>query len=327
MLLIDHADSSMAISNIREDRLTAMLATALGETAGKLLLDPGIIELMLNPDGRLWIDRLGEGRSFTGQNMTPADAERVIFIVASSIGSVCNKESPLLSAELPVTGARFQGILPPVSPRPIFSIRKKAIKVFTLADYICRGTMSCEQAELIESAVATRRNILIAGGTGSGKTTLANAILARIAVTKDRIVIIEDTQELQCQADDFVTLRTKDGTCSMRDLLRATMRLRPDRIVIGEVRGPEALDLLKAWNTGHPGGCATVHADSAAKAITRLEQLVQEAGVQNARALIAEAVNLIIYIEKTATGRQVKEILGVNGLSDSRYSLERLPNA
>jgi len=308
---------------LREDRLTAMLATALGETAGKLLLDDSIIEIMLNPDGKLWIDRLGEGRSFTGVNMGPSDAERLIFIVASSIGAVCNKEIPLLSAELPVTGSRFQGILPPVVVRPVFSIRKKAIKVFTLNDYVTRGILSPSHAQALQQAVLSRQNILIVGGTGSGKTTLANAIVDIIAQTKDRVVIIEDTQELQCKAEDFVSLRSKDGVSSMTDLLRATMRLRPDRIVIGEVRGPEALTLLKAWNTGHPGGCATVHADSAAKGLTRLEQLVQEAGVTNCRSLIAESVNVIAYIEKTPSSRKVKEVLKVSGLSNEKYMLEK----
>lgn len=310
-------------SELRDNRLTAMLATALGEAAGRFLLDNGIIEIMLNPDGKLWIDRLGEGRSYTGVSMAPSDAERLIFIVASSIGAVCNKEMPLLSAELPGTGSRFQGVLPPVVARPVFSIRRKAIKIFTLEDYIEQGILSGHYAAVLREAVISRRNILIVGGTGSGKTTLANAIVEIIAQTRDRVVIIEDTQELQCKADDFVSLRSKEGVSSMTDLLRATMRLRPDRIVIGEVRGPEALTLLKAWNTGHPGGCATVHADSAAKGLSRLEQLVQEAGVANCRSLIAEAVNVLVYIEKTATSRLVKEVLKVSGVSGERYVLER----
>ena len=307
-----------------DDRLTTMLATALGEEAGRLLLDDTIVELMLNPDGKLWVDRLGEGRSFTGHLMSPADAERVIFIVASSVGAVCNKETPLLSAELPVTGSRFQGLLQPIVARPSFTIRKKAIKIFTIDDYITQGILQPEHAKHIREAVEKRKNILIVGGTGSGKTTLANAILELIAQTGDRVVIIEDTQELQCKAEDFVSLRTKDGVSTMTDLLRATMRLRPDRIVIGEVRGPEALALLKAWNTGHPGGCATVHADSAAKGLSRLEQLVQEGSITNSKGLIAEAVNLIIFIEKTNFTRQVTQIIKVKGIEADCYHLEPL---
>ena len=305
-------------------RLTNMLATALGQRAGDLLLDENVIEIMLNPDGKLWIDRLGQGRSYTGVQITPSDAERVIFIIASSIGAVCNKDTPLLSAELPMNGSRFQGILPPLSKNPSFSIRKKAIQIFTLSDYVEKEILSKAHAAVIDEAVKKRSNILIVGGTGSGKTTLANAILALIAETGDRIVIIEDTQELQCSAKDSLALRTKDEIANMTDLLKATMRLRPDRIVVGEVRGKEALALLKAWNTGHPGGCATVHADSAAKGLVRLEQLVQEAGILDSKPIIAEAVDLIIYIEKVGTSRKVQEVVALRGLLNGAYQLSEV---
>lgn len=304
------------------ERIESMLTTALGEVAGRLLKDDAVVELMLNHDGKLWVDKLGEGRSDSGYTISPEDAERAIFIVASSIKSVCNRDQPILSAELPGSGFRFQGLLPPLSERPVFTIRKKALKVFYLSDYVAQGSMTAQEKRIIEQAVYLKRNILIVGGTGSGKTTLANAILAEISKTEDRIIIIEDTKELQCTATDFVPLRTKDGTASMTDLLKATMRLRPDRIVIGEVRGPEALALLKAWNTGHPGGCATVHADSARKGLTRLEQLIQEAGVTPSPALIADAVNLVIYIEKTATGRVVRDLAAVE-FKDGAYFLSR----
>ena len=315
---------SLAALKLSDDRLTTMLATALGDVAGGLLLDDSIIELMLNPDGKLWIDRLGHGRLFTGHTMTPADAERVIFIVASSVGLSCNKDTPILSAELPRSGSRFQGILPPIVQRPTFTIRKRAVKIFTLEDYVSQDILKPTHADIVRHAIISRKNILIAGGTGSGKTTLTNAILNEIAATQDRVVIIEDTQELQCNADDCVSLRTKEECASMTDLLRATMRLRPDRIVIGEVRGPEALALLKAWNTGHPGGCATLHADSAERALSRLEQLVFEAGVSSANRLIAEAVNLIVFIEKHGVSRQVREVLALHGVSGGNYQLERL---
>lgn len=223
---------------IHDERLVTMLNSAMGEGIASFLQDEAVIEIMLNPDGALWIDKLGLGRSFTGQRMTPADAERVIFTVASSVKAVCSKDSPILSAELPLSGARFQGMLPPLVTSPTFSIRKKAIKIFDLPAYVTQGIMTGLQKERIELAVKEKKNILIVGGTGSGKTTLANAVLAEIAKTGDRIVIIEDTIELQCKAQDHVALRTKDGLATMTDLLRATMRLRPDRIVIGEVKPP-----------------------------------------------------------------------------------------
>ena len=301
-----------------DNRVLRMLHSALGEVAGDYLLDDSVIEIMLNPDGKLWIDRLGEGREETGFTMSFADAERIIFIVASAVSVICSKEAPLLSAELPGSGARFQGVLPPVVSSPSFTIRKRAIKIFSLQDYLVQGVITKKQLEAVRKAVEDRKNILIVGGTGSGKTTLANAILDEIAATGDRVVIIEDTKELQCKAVDSVSLRTKEGLVNMRDLLKATMRLMPDRIVIGEVRGKEALDLLKAWNTGHPGGCATVHADSAKKGLLRLEQLVQEAGVENSKSLIAGSVNLIIFISKSGAGRLVEELYDV-GWNGSEY--------
>ena len=299
---------SSYLSQEGSDRLTAMLATAFGAAAGSYLLDPNVIELMLNPDGKLWIDRLGTGRSNTSHTLSPADAERVIFIVASSIGATCNKDSPLLSAELPGSGARFQGVLPPISLAPSFSIRKKALKVFTIDDYVDQNILSESNALLIKKAVLERKNILIVGGTGSGKTTLANAILDLIAKTNDRIILLEDTQELQCNAPDALAMRTKDGQTYMRDLLEAALRLRPDRIVVGEVRGAEALDLIKAWNTGHPGGCATIHADSAHKALTRLEHLVLESGVRLSREAILDTVNLFVFIEKVGATRRITHV-------------------
>lgn len=296
--------------SITGERIEAMLGTALGPVAGQFLKDDSVIELMLNPDGRLWVERLGEGRADTGHRINPSDAERVIFIVASSIKAACNSECPILSAELPGSGSRFQGVLPPIVTAPSFVIRKKALQVFTLEDYIHQGSLTLPQAAILRGAIRERKNILIAGGTGSGKTTLANALLHEISNTKDRLVVIEDTIELQPSSEDCICLRSKEAF-DMTMLLKATMRLRPDRIIIGEVRGAEALTLLKAWNTGHPGGLATIHADSARKALSRMEQLVEEGGVKASARLIADAVNLIIYIEKTARRREVKELLSV----------------
>src|SRR6202021_1065008 len=176
---------------------------------------------------------------------------------------------------------------------PVFAIRKPAVAVFTLDNYVAAGIMRAGQAETLRAAVADRKNILVAGGTSSGKTTLVNALLAEIAKTSDRIVLIEDTRELQCKTENLVALRTKDGVASLSELVRSSLRLRPDRIPIGEVRGAEALDLLKAWGTGHPGGVGTLHAGSAIGALRRLEQLIQEAVVTVPRALIAEPTDLI----------------------------------
>ena len=303
-------------------RLIDMIESAFGLVIGSLMKDDSVIEIMLNPDGRLWVERLGQGRIGTGHVIQRHDAERVIYLIASSVGAECTSHNPLLSAELPGCGSRFQGVLPPIVDNPCFTIRKKAVMVFTLYDYVREGMMSAQQREFIVAAVNDRKNILIAGGTGSGKTTLANAVLAEIALQGDRLVIIEDTCELQCKAEDSVFLRTSDGTADMRELVRATMRLRPDRIIIGEVRGGEALELLKSWNTGHPGGLSTIHASGAHQALSRLEQLIQEVVVHVPRSLIAEAVDVIIFIEKYGQSRRIKSIARVRGMKGDDYDIE-----
>ena len=310
-------------SDSSHHRLLQMLTTAMGAHITSLLEDSSVVELMLNPDGHLWVDRLGTGRSDTGYTINPADAQRVIELVASSTGSVCSAGQPMVSAELPGSGNRFQGMLPPVTSTPVFTIRKKALMVFTLDDYVKDGIISESQREKIIEGVHQKRNILIVGGTGSGKTTLANAVLNEVSRTLDRCIIIEDTLELQCTTPDTVFLRSRDHV-SMNDLLKATMRLRPDRIIVGEVRGPEALTLLKAWNTGHPGGVATVHANSAKGGLTRLEQLIQEAIPTPQKALIAEAVNIVIFIERYRHSRRVKEIVEVTGFTEGEYVIRNL---
>ena len=240
-----------------------MLRTALGPAIASWLEDPSVVEVMLNPDGRLWIDRLSTGLVETEERLAPAEGERIVRLVAHHVGAEVHPASPRVSAELPETGERFEGLLPPVVAAPTFAIRKPAVAVFTLDDYAAAGIMTMSEAGALRQAVADRRNILVAGGTSTGKTTLANALLAEVAKTADRVVLIEDTRELQCRAANLVALRTKDGVASLSELVRSSLRLRPDRIPIGEVRGAEALDLLKAWGTGHPGGIGTIHAGTA----------------------------------------------------------------
>jgi type IV secretion system protein VirB11 len=291
-----------------------MLRTALGSAIAAWLEDPGIVEVMLNPDGRLWIDGLSTGLADTGERLSPADGERIIRLVAHHIGAEVHPGSPRVSAELPETGERFEGLLPPIVAAPAFAIRKPAVAAFTLDDYVATGIMTAGQGAVLGRAVAERRNILVAGGTSTGKTTLTNALLAEVARTADRVVLIEDTRELQCGAPNLVALRTKDGVASLSDLVRSSLRLRPDRIPIGEVRGPEALDLVKAWGTGHPGGIGTIHAGSALGALRRLEQLIQEAVVTVPRALIAETIQVIAVLAGRGADRRLTELARVEGL-------------
>ena len=306
------------------DRQTRMLRTAMGPTIARALEDPEVIEILLNPDGSLWLDRLGSGRAPTGQMLTSQDAERIIRLVAAHVRVEVHANAPIVSAELPETGERFEGVLPPITRAPTFAIRKRAIGVLSLAQYVVDGILTEPQALALRHAVRERRNILIAGGTSSGKTTLANALLQEMARTGDRVILLEDTVELQCLSDDHVPMRTKPGVASMRELVRSTLRLRPDRIVVGEVRGAEALDLLKAWGTGHPGGLATIHAGSARGALTRLEQLLQEAVVTVSRALIAEAVDVIVFLAGRGRARRVHEVLRLTGIGADGYQVEVL---
>jgi type IV secretion system protein TrbB len=304
-----------------------MLRTALGPAIAAWLEDPAVVEVMLNPDGRLWVDRLSTGLAETGQHLAAADGERIVRLVAHHVGAEVHAGSPRVSAELPETGERFEGLLPPVVTAPTFAIRKPAVAVFSLEDYVAGGIMTAVDANSLREAVAHRRNILVAGGTSTGKTTLANALLAEVAKTADRVVLIEDTRELQCRAPNLVALRTKDGVASLSDLVRSSLRLRPDRIPIGEVRGAEALDLLKAWGTGHPGGIGTIHAGTALGALRRLEQLIQEAVVTVPRALIAETIDLIAVLSGRGTARRLTELARVDGLaSHADYALTFLGN-
>jgi P-type conjugative transfer ATPase TrbB len=309
------------------DRRRAMLRTAMGPHIAFALADARVVEVMVNPDGALRLDRLGEGRVDTGVRIDPDQVERIIRLVASHARAEIHGDRPIISAELPPhaegrAGERFEGVLPPVSLGPCFSIRKPAERLHTLDDYVADGIMSAQAADTLRAAVTQRFNILVAGGTSSGKTTLANALLAEMAWVDARVILIEDTRELQSSLPDTVALRTRPGVTSMTDLVRSTMRLRPDRIIVGEVRGPEALDMLKAWNTGHPGGIATIHANSAVAALYRIEQLVQEVVVAVPRHLIAEAIDIIVFIAGRGTARRIETIAQVHGLGpDGAYRL------
>jgi type IV secretion system protein VirB11 len=306
-------------------RQTEALRRAMGPEILTPLDDPKVVEIMLNPDGTLWVDRLGEGMQQTGR----IDAVRALTIVntvAAMLDAVVTPQQPILECELPLDGSRFEALIPPLVERASFALRKKAALVFALDDYVDKGIMTAAQKQAIEQAVANRHNLLVSGGTGTGKTTLANAILDAVARldAEHRVVVIEDTRELQVNAENVVFLRTSDNT-DMTRLLRATMRLRPDRIVVGEVRDGSALALLKAWNTGHPGGVGTVHANDASAALIRIGQLIQEAGVPPNPELIAEAVNVVVSIKRTADGRRVEEVAAVRGWSASGgFHVERL---
>jgi type IV secretion system protein TrbB len=310
----------MTPRDVQTARLSEKLRRELGPVVLKALSDPDVIEIILNPDGRIWVESHTAGMSQTDASMAPTQAENLIGTVAAALNAVANPQNPIIEGELPLTGSRFEGLLPPIAPSPCFVIRKRASVLYTLDHYVKDNIATRAQAIALRDAIAKRRNIVIAGGTGSGKTTLVNALIHEMVSLGDqaeRFVIIEDTLELQCAARNALQLHTTDAA-DMTRLVRATMRLRPDRIIIGEVRGKEALALLKAWNTGHPGGITTLHANSASAALLRLHSLVEEAGVPAQPQLIAEAVNLLAFMERTSiTGRRLTELVHVEGYSQN----------
>lgn len=309
-------------TELGRERSRQMLRTALGPLLLARLEDPGVAEVMLNPDGRVWIDRFDAGLVDAGLSVSAEDAERILRLVAHHVAAEIHAGQPRLSAELPGTGERFEGLMPPLAAAPTFSIRKPASLVFRLDDYVLSGVMSDRQGEILAQAVRERANILVAGPTSSGKTTLVNALLAEIAMGGDRVILLEDLRELQCSAINQVALRTREGVAGLTDLVRSALRLRPDRIIIGEVRGPEALDLIKAWGTGHPGGVGTLHAGSALGALLRLEQLIQEAVVTVPRGLIAETIDVIAVLAGRGRQRRLTELVRLEGQApDGAYQL------
>jgi type IV secretion system protein TrbB len=336
------------IQDEQHQRLEVKLRRELGEQVLQLLDDDLTEDILLNPDGSLWVKQMGQGFSRIGE-MAAAQAASALGTIAAWRGTVLNHEHPILETELPIDGSRFEGIVSPVVRRPVFAIRLRPRKIFSLDDYEADGILTdrndplnrlrrrddfldgvrgLKHADAIRAAVRARKNILVVGSTGSGKTTLVNGILDSLAqlTPHDRVISIEDTTELQCPVKNYLDLRAV-GSVTMLECLRACMRLKPTRIVVGEVRGAEAHTLLKAWNTGHPGGAATVHANDALSGLIRLESLVAEATSAPQQTLIAEAVDLVVFVDEESSvkaGRKVREVLLVTGYSNGNYQVERV---
>jgi len=290
------------------------------------LQDPETVEIMVNADGRIWQEKLGQKIQHIG-NIQAAQVEAVIKTVAGFHGKEINRFNPIIEGEFPLDNSRFAGQLPPIVSSPTFAIRKKAISIFTLEQYVETGVLSPRHCDVIKEAVRKHRNILVIGGTGSGKTTLINAIINEMVRSDpdERIFILEDTGEIQCAAQNFVQYHTTLDV-NMTQLLKTTLRMRPDRILVGEVRGAEALDLLDAWNTGHEGGAATLHANDAISGLTRLESLISRnpSAPKEIMPLIAEAVDMVVHITRTPHGRQIQQIIEVQGFKRGSYQIKKL---
>jgi type IV secretion system protein VirB11 len=306
--------------NSRDDarqRLQSQLCHELGKPILDALAQRGVSDVKIRADGILTIKRLGQWTDDSNAYYPPERRETIIGLVADSLHRVVTFDTPSVEGEFEIDGQRyrFAGLISPAVAEPIIAIRKPAEIIYTLDKYEADGIITNEQRAILTRAVIDRRNIFIAGGMGSGKSTLVNALIALIPL-EHYVGIVEDTYELQCNLPRKDHLHTTESL-DLRAMVRRALRLQLDRIVVGEVRGAEALELLKAWNTGSPGGVATIHADDAASALLKLDTFVQETGVPSQRELIAQAVHLVVFITQERGARKVTEILNVKGLSDS----------
>lgn len=320
--MIEQNDISITV----RDRAKEKLRRDLGPLIEGALNDPKTVEIMLNADGKIWQERLGENMRCIGTIMETR-AESIIKTVAGFHDKEVTRFNPILEGELPLDGSRFAGQLPPVVSKPTFTIRKKAVSIFSLDDYVQSQVMTESQCTIIKNAVRAHRNILVIGGTGSGKTTLVNAIINEMVknAPHERIFIIEDTGEIQCCAENCVQYHTTIDV-TMTQLLKTTLRMRPDRILVGEVRGAEALDLLDAWNTGHEGGAATLHANNCLAGLQRLKSLISRnpAAPSEIEPLIGEAVHCIVHIARTPSGRRIEEIISIEGYKNGNFQINKL---
>ena len=302
----------MARSNpVGAQRVIDMIKTAFGPL-GAIAQDPAVVEVMANPDGRVWVERVGEAMVDSGVVLTPGECLTIIELVAGAVGLVCHPQSPRLSAIIPEYRLRFRAWVPPVAEAPTFVARKPAIQLFTLDDYVRDGIMTQGQSEQIREAILARKNVAIAGGTGSGKTTMVNACLLVLAYTGQRLFTLEALPELRCSAPNRVALYTRPGLASLRELVQDSLQGRPDRIIVGEVIDGAAYDMLKAWNTGHPGGLCTIHADSVEETFERLEDLAAEnpdaPPAERLARRIRRTIDLVVFLKRVPTGRMVEEV-------------------
>jgi pilus assembly protein CpaF len=275
-----------------------------------------VSEIMVNPDSSVWIEENGQIQSLPGIRFDDGALQTGLEVIANRFGKKLDADSPILNLRLP-DGSRMAAMIPPVvNPRPLMTIRRFTARNFTLADLIQTGMLTGEQASVLNAAVRDGKNILIAGATSTGKTTMAN-VLADAIPDHERILVIEDTAELHIRKPHVVSAESQTDThrsqITFEDLLKAILRHRPDRIIVGEVRGPEARTLLDAMNTGHRGTLATIHASSAEEAIHRVATLVMRGSngmsIDTIKEDVRRGIDLIVYIHREQGKRRIHQIL------------------
>jgi type IV secretion system protein VirB11 len=309
------------------DLVAEMLCRYVGPVIVGAFADDDVTEIYVNPqDGHIRFDTRSRGRIDSGHEISAERLEMFLNAVASAHHTPLGPLNPDLQAELPMAvfgGARLQGFLPPVSGGPAIIIRKRPTTAYALDRYVDDGRLSPAWRAVLGHAVEARQTIIIAGGTGTGKSALLGALLHEIQVRRpdDRIVVLEDTVELRCPVPDHLALRTTPER-SLAALVKRTLRASPTRIVIGEVRDHAALDFLDAAVTGHPGGLCTIHATTALDALARLDRLAQRAHVPPQAPLVAAAIDLVVVLEGDHRTRRVVDLVHVDGLTtDGQYVL------
>lgn len=299
--------------------IAAFIRNALGEF-GPILDETDVVELSANQNGAVFVERHGAAPEHVG-NLDEVARERLIRFCASEAGVPVTDTSPIVSAKMPGTGFRFEGVKPPAAQAPLFSIRFHGARILNMRDYVDAGVVTNDQAAFLIEALRSKKNIVVAGGTGSGKTTFLNMLIGELDkqdADPERLVIIEDTPEIKTDNINAVFLNTTKDV-GMTRLLASSLRLRPDRIIVGEVRDGAALAMIKAWNTGHPGGLTSVHANSAFAALSRIDLLIREASAMPLPEVIGQGVDLVVFIEAPRAVRRVKEIIEVKGYENEKF--------
>ena len=284
------------------------------------LKDDTVTEVMVNPDNKIYIKVLGQGKIFTGKISDPGIARNIINTLAALDGIVVNELNPGISTNLPLTNSRFEAMVPIIVENPYFTIRKKILKVLKLDDYVKQGAFTEKEKDLIVSYVKNKRNILIVGGTDTGKTTFANAVIDNMQ--NERLYFIEEVRELQSTNDDNTFVLTIQGIYSPQQALKRAMRWSIDRIIMGEVRGAEAFDLLNAFNSGHEGGLCTIHANDCYGGLSKLETYILYEKSNPLSDLIARVINVVITMKIEDNKRVLDSIAEVKDYVNGKYILD-----